>query len=67
MKASELRELTIDDLKQKLLELRKTMFTYGLQRAAGTLDKFHVIGQTRKNIARVKTVITQKQREVANG
>ncbi|OGV26793.1 MAG: 50S ribosomal protein L29 [Legionellales bacterium RIFCSPHIGHO2_12_FULL_37_14] len=68
MKASELRELSIEELEAKILELRKEMFKLRLRRLSGSLDKFHIIGQTRRLIARVKTIITQKaKKEVANG
>lgn len=60
MNLNELRELTIDELKEKLLHLRKDQFMLRMKKANGMLDKPHQITQLRKTVARVKTLITEK-------
>lgn len=67
MKTSELRGFTKEELNAKLLELRKEMFTLRLKQSTGSLDKLHVIRQTRILVARIKTILSQKEREVSNG
>ncbi|MFY7697639.1 MAG: 50S ribosomal protein L29 [Legionella sp.] len=53
-------EMTLEDLHAKLFELRKEQFTLRLKKANGALDKTHLITKLRKDVARVKTVISQK-------
>jgi len=59
-KLNELRDMSIDELKSKLLDLRKKQFNMRLKKASGTLEKTHVIPQVRKSIAQVKTIMTEK-------
>ncbi|NWG92159.1 MAG: 50S ribosomal protein L29 [Parvularculaceae bacterium] len=61
MKASEARDLTEDQLKDRLLLLKKEQFNLRFQRASGQLEKTARIGEVRKDIARIKTVLTQKK------
>lgn len=60
MKATELREQTADELQQTLLGLLKDQFNLRMQRATGQLAQNHLLGQVRRDIARVKTVLKQK-------
>ncbi len=59
MKASELREKTVDELGEELLKLRKEQFNLRLQQATGQLTRPHEYRRVRKDIARVKTVLKQ--------
>ena len=56
----ELKQMTLDDLKSKLLSLRREQFNLRMKKANGALDKTHVIKTVRRNIARVKTLISEK-------
>jgi len=60
MKATELREKTADELQQTLLDLLKDQFNLRMQKATGQLAQNHLLGQVRRDIARVKTVLKQK-------
>ncbi|MCB2114558.1 MAG: 50S ribosomal protein L29 [Parvularculaceae bacterium] len=60
MKAEEARDMTEDQLKDRLLQLKKEQFNLRFQRASGQLEKTSRIGEVRKDIARVKTVLRQK-------
>jgi large subunit ribosomal protein L29 len=60
MKASEARDLTEDQLKDRLLLLKKEQFNLRFQRASGQLEKTSRVGEVRKDIARIKTVLRQK-------
>jgi large subunit ribosomal protein L29 len=62
MKASELREKTVDELKVQLQELSKDQFNQRMQLGAGQLAQVHLVGEVRRNIARIKTIITEKQK-----
>ncbi|WP_101760285.1 50S ribosomal protein L29 [Oceanicoccus sp. KOV_DT_Chl] len=60
MKASELREKSVDELNVELLKLREDQFKLNMQNATGQLGQTHLLKETRKDIARVKTVLSQK-------
>ncbi|MCX5830085.1 MAG: 50S ribosomal protein L29 [Deltaproteobacteria bacterium] len=61
MKVNELRDLSIDELQQKNQELDEELFRLKLRHTSGQLDSPSTLGQTRKNIARIKTVLRQKE------
>lgn len=60
MKATELREKSAEDLNQELMRLLKEQFNLRMRKATGQLNQSHLLRQTRRDIARVKTVITEK-------
>lgn len=60
MKASELRQKGVVELKQELLGLLKEQFNLRMQRGSGQLARPHQIKQVRRGIARIKTVIDEK-------
>ncbi|OGT65823.1 MAG: 50S ribosomal protein L29 [Gammaproteobacteria bacterium RIFCSPHIGHO2_12_FULL_45_9] len=60
MKAVELVTKTVDELKGELLVLRRELLNLKMQKSVGTTVKPHLFTQARRNIARVKTVLTQK-------
>jgi large subunit ribosomal protein L29 len=60
MKASQARDMTEDQLKDQLLQLKKEQFNLRFQRASGQLEKTARIGEVRRDIARIKTVLRQK-------
>lgn len=62
MQASSLREKSVADLKSELVELRKEAFNLRMQKATDQLQKTHQIKEVRRNIARVNTVLTEKER-----
>ena len=59
MKASELRELDADGLKQRLIELRREQLQMRLSQATGQEARVHRHLQLRRDIARVKTVMRE--------
>lgn len=61
MKAEELREKTADELQEELIRLRREQFSLRMQRASEQLPQTHLITQTRRDIARVKTLIQEIQ------
>ncbi len=61
MNATELREKTQQELQDELLRLRKEQFSLRMQKASGQLGQVHLLNEARRNIARVKTVMQEKQ------
>lgn len=61
MRASKLREMTVDELASEAQELVKQQFQLRLQKATGQLDNFAKIKQIRRDLARVKTVHKEKE------
>ena len=66
MKISELRELSSDELTQKLLGLKREWLDLRMAAAAGKLDKPHRIGQIRKDLARLHTLLKERERPLAS-
>lgn len=60
MKATELRDKSAEDLNAELLKLRENQFKLNMQKATGQLGQTHLLKQTRRDIARVKTVLNEK-------
>ncbi len=60
MNAKELSQKTVDELNAYLLEQCQEQFKFRMQFATGQLNQTHLLKQARRNIARVKTVLTQK-------
>jgi large subunit ribosomal protein L29 len=60
MKASELRTKSSDDLGKELLTLREDQFKLRMQKATGQLGQHHLLQQNQRDIARVKTLLTEK-------
>ncbi len=65
MKAKELRELTYEELVQKENDLQAELFNLRFRLATGQLDNPMTIKATRKDLARVKTIICQLDMEKA--
>ena len=63
MKVAEVRELDVTQLENRLAETRRELFNLRFQHATGQLENTGQIKEVRKNIARILTVLNQKQRE----
>lgn len=61
MKANEIRDLSVADLEKKAGELHQELFNLKFQLHTGHLENTSRVAQVRKDIARVKTVLRQKQ------
>ena len=60
MKVSEMKEKNVDELKEELLNLKREHFTLRMQKGSGQLEQNHRLKEVRRDVARVKTIITQK-------
>ena len=65
MKAKELRDLTVAELEAKFKELKSELFHLRFQHAINQLDNPHKIVDVKKDIARVMTVLRQKEAEAS--
>lgn len=63
MKTSELRAKPETELKQELVELLKAQFNLRMQKATQQLTNFSQLRKVRKDIARLRTVLTQKAKQ----
>ena len=66
MKASEIRSLSAEDLQAKLKEARAELFNLRFQKATGQLGNPVSIRDIKKDIARVKTVLRERELNIAN-
>lgn len=60
MKAAELREKSVEQLNEELINLLRDQFNYRMQKATGQLNQTHLMKQTQRDIARIKTVLNEK-------
>ena len=60
MKASELKDKSVEELNAELLALLREQFNLRMQASTGQLAQTHVIKNVRRDIARVKTILNQK-------
>jgi large subunit ribosomal protein L29 len=67
MDAKELRTRSAEELAEELVKLRKEQFALRMQRATGQQPKPDQFSKVRRNIARLKTVLREKQAPGAGG
>ena len=63
MKVAEVRELDVEELQRRVAQTRRELFNLRFQHATGQLENTGQLKEVRKNIARLLTVLNQKQRE----
>jgi large subunit ribosomal protein L29 len=61
MKTSELRNKSVSELNGELIALLQEQFNLRMQRGVGQTPSPHLFGNVRKQIARVKTILTEKE------
>jgi large subunit ribosomal protein L29 len=65
MKASELRELSLEELEHRLTDMTQELFNLRFQHATDQLENPMKMGQTKRDIARVETIL--RERKAASG
>jgi large subunit ribosomal protein L29 len=63
MKVGEIRELTVDELRTKETELDDQLFRLRIQKSMGQLEAPAKVRDVRRDLARIKTILGQKQSE----
>jgi len=61
LKAEDLRHMTVDQLDDEVLKLKKERFNLRFQRATGQLENTFRVREVRRDIARIKTIARQKR------
>jgi large subunit ribosomal protein L29 len=62
MTATDLREKSVDELREELVAVKREQFNLRMQHATGQEVKTHLAREARRNAARIKTVIAEKER-----
>ena len=65
MKANDIRELTKDELLQKLGDLKEELFNLRMRNATNNLENPRRFREIKKNIARINTILTEKERQAS--
>ncbi len=60
MKAQDLRQKSVEELNQELLGLLREQFNMRMQASTGQLAQTHTLKQVRRDVARIKTALTEK-------
>ena len=60
IKANELRNMTVDEIRQKMEAFKKELYSLRTEAKAGRIEKPHKISEARKDIAKCETIITEK-------
>ena len=60
-KAAEIRDLSTDDLETRLAETKEELFNLRFQNATGQLDNYRRLGVLRREVARLHTVLRERQ------
>ncbi len=63
MSATELKAKSIDELNEELIKLLKEQFNLRMRKTTGQLNQTHLLKNVRREIARVKTILSQKAGE----
>jgi len=61
MKATEIRDLNSEEIQGKLTDLKEALFNLRFQHEIGQLENPKKIGETKKDIARLKTILNEKE------
>ena len=67
MKVTEIRDLAVDELEQRVREMDDQLFRLRIQKSMGQLEAAHKVKSLRRDLARVKTVLREKQTAQAAG
>jgi large subunit ribosomal protein L29 len=67
MKAKDLRERTTVDLGELRAQLQKDLFSYRMKNHTGQLEDTSLLNKTRKDLARIELILSERARETAGG
>jgi large subunit ribosomal protein L29 len=65
MKAGEIRELTVDDLRARITDLEDQTFRLRIQKSMGQLEAPAKVREIRRDLARIKTILREKERQAS--
>ena len=61
MKTSEIRKMSTEEILKKIEELKNELFDLRMKQSTGSLEKSHKINQDRKDSARMKTILSERE------
>jgi len=61
MKVTEIRDLAVDELRQREKDLDDQLFRLRIQKSMGQIEAAHKVKSVRRDLARIKTVLTEKE------
>ena len=61
LKSAEIRELPVDELLQRLADTKEELFNLRFQNATGQIDNYSRLGELKRDIARIKTVLRDRE------
>ncbi len=61
MKTSEIRNMSTEDIEKKIVELKDELFDLRMKQSTAALEKPHRINAARKDIARMKTILAERE------
>lgn len=64
MKATEIKDLNAEEIQQKVADLKEALFNLRFQHEIGQLENPKKIGETKKDIARLKTILNDKSQPI---
>jgi large subunit ribosomal protein L29 len=65
MKAGEIRELTVDDLRARIKDLEDQTFRLRIQKSMGQLEAPAKVREIRRDLARIKTILREKEQQAS--
>lgn len=63
MKSAEIKKMSSTDMQKNLVSLLKEQFNLRMQKGMGTMPKSHLFKKTRRSIARIKTLLNERERQ----
>jgi large subunit ribosomal protein L29 len=61
IKPKEIRDLSEDEIEQRLVETKEELFNLRFQNATGQLDNYKRLGELRRDVARLKTILRERE------
>jgi large subunit ribosomal protein L29 len=67
LKPSEINDLPVDELTQRLADTKEELFNLRFQNATGQLDNYSRLGELKRDVARIKTILRRRELEGTDG
>ena len=67
IKTSELKDLPVDELEQRLVDTKEELFNLRFQNATGELDNYSRLRELKRDVARIKTILRRRELEGEGG
>lgn len=67
MKAKDIRELTVEELEQQLKERNEALWAFRMQMSSGVVDNVRGARNARRDVARIKTILRERELAQAKG